>query len=53
MGHASIQTTMRYAHLAPENVHAAVARLDGRLARGGHGAAMEDETTVAAIDVAA
>lgn len=29
MRHASIQTTMRYAHLAPENSRAAVARLEG------------------------
>ena len=27
MGHATIQMSMRYAHLAPEHVHAAVDRL--------------------------
>ncbi len=30
LGHASITMTERYAHLAPENVRAAVQRLDGQ-----------------------
>lgn len=29
LGHASIETTERYAHLAPENLRQAVSALDG------------------------
>jgi integrase len=40
LGHASITMTERYAHLAPENVRAAVAVLDG-VSRSGHASPME------------
>ncbi len=36
LGHSTVIMTERYAHLAPENVRAAVARLDGRMSRSGH-----------------
>ncbi len=36
LGHQSIQMTERYAHLAPENVRAAVARLEGPESRLSH-----------------
>lgn len=36
LGHTTVRMTERYAHLAPENVRAAVARLDGE-SRSGHG----------------
>ncbi len=29
MGHKTIQTTMRYAHLSPNHLHAGIAVLDG------------------------
>jgi integrase len=29
LGHSTVKMTERYAHLAPENVRAAVAKLDG------------------------
>jgi len=35
LGHSTVKTTERYAHLAPENIRAAVAVLDG-LSRSGH-----------------
>ena len=41
LGHASVTMTERYAHLAPENVRAAVARLDNR-SRFGHADHVED-----------
>jgi len=34
--HSDIRMTMRYAHLAPENVRSAVTRLEGLLSRSGH-----------------
>lgn len=43
LGHASITMTERYAHLAPENIRAAVAVLD-RASRSGH-AESEEKTT--------
>ncbi len=36
LGHSSIKVTERYAHLAPENVRAAVAVLDAGESRSGH-----------------
>jgi len=33
--HSDIRVTMRYAHLAPENVRAAVAALEGDVSRSG------------------
>ena len=36
LGHSTIQMTERYAHLAPENVRAAVGVLDGSESRFGH-----------------
>lgn len=36
LGHSTIQMTERYAHLAPENVRAAVAVLESRRSRSGH-----------------
>ena len=36
LGHRSVQMTERYAHLAPDNVRAAVAVLDGSVSRLGH-----------------
>ena len=36
LGHSSVTMTERYAHLAPENVRKAVARIEG-LSRSGHG----------------
>jgi integrase len=41
LGHSTINMTERYAHLAPENVRAAVAVLDGE-SRFGHGAQKDD-----------
>jgi len=40
LSHARITMTERYAHLAPENVRAAVAVLDG-VSRSGHASPME------------
>lgn len=37
LGHSMIQMTERYAHLAPDNIRAAVAVLDGNGSRFGHG----------------
>jgi integrase len=42
LGHASVTMTERYAHLSPENVRAAVERLDG-LSRFGHADHFEDD----------
>ncbi|MCZ7598461.1 MAG: site-specific integrase [Gammaproteobacteria bacterium] len=36
LGHSTVKMTERYAHLAPENVRAAVARLTGFESRFGH-----------------
>lgn len=36
LGHSSIQMTERYAHLAPERVRSAVARLEAHSSRSGH-----------------
>ena len=36
LGHSSVKVTERYAHLAPENVRAAVAVLDAGESRSGH-----------------
>jgi len=36
LGHSTIKMTERYAHLAPENIRAAVARLDAPLSRSCH-----------------
>jgi integrase len=40
--HSDIRVTMRYAHLAPENVRAAVAVLDGLKSRSGHADRVEN-----------
>ncbi|MDZ7839639.1 MAG: site-specific integrase [Gammaproteobacteria bacterium] len=45
LGHSTINMTERYAHLAPENVRAAVAVLDGE-SRFSHGAQKDDATPV-------
>lgn len=45
LGHSSITMTERYAHLAPENVRSAVARLDG-LSRFSHGEDLDKEKAV-------
>jgi integrase len=37
LGHSTVKMTERYAHLAPENVRAAVAVLDQHWSRSGHG----------------
>jgi integrase len=36
LGHATVQMTERYAHLAPDNIRAAVARLESTASRSGH-----------------
>lgn len=36
LGHSTVMMTERYAHLAPENLRAAVSRLDGERSRSGH-----------------
>ena len=36
LGHSTIRVTERYAHLAPENVRAAVERIEGSVSRSGH-----------------
>jgi len=41
LGHTTVRMTERYAHLAPEHVRAAVARLDGE-SRSGHGGDQDD-----------
>jgi integrase len=46
LGHASIETTGRYAHLAPENIRQAVSVLDG-LSRIGHGVESPEATKAA------
>ncbi len=44
LGHSTVQMTERYAHLAPENVRAAVARLEEVKSHFGH-THDSDETT--------
>lgn len=46
LGHSTVKMTERYAHLAPENVRAAVTRLDA-VSRFGHGQESSDDHTVA------
>ena len=46
LGHASVETTERYAHLAPENMRQAVSALDG-LSRIGHVAGHGDASQAA------
>lgn len=41
--HSDIRITMRYAHLAPDNVRAAVATLEGSKSRSGHAEDLEGE----------
>jgi site-specific recombinase XerD len=41
LGHASVVITERYAHLSPDNVRAAVARLDEPMSRNGHAGALK------------
>jgi hypothetical protein len=43
LGHTTVKMTERYAHLAPENVRAAVTLLEGGWSRSGH--AEEKEVT--------
>jgi integrase len=43
LGHTTAKMTERYAHLAPENVRAAVTLLEGGWSRSGH--AEEEEAT--------
>jgi integrase len=40
--HSTVKMTERYAHLAPEKVRAAVARLDGSVSRSGHAEASKE-----------
>lgn len=42
--HTTVQMTEKYAHLAPENVRAAVAVLDGNRSRFGHAELREELT---------
>ena len=42
LGHASVVMTERYAHLSPDNVRAAVARLDEPMSRYGHAGAIKE-----------
>jgi len=42
LGHASVVMTERYAHLSPDNVRAAVARLDEPMSRYGHVGAIKE-----------
>ena len=44
LGHASVEMTERYAHLAPENLRAAVGVLD-RMSRFGHAGSVEEKYT--------
>jgi hypothetical protein len=41
LGHSTVKMTEKYAHLAPENVRAAVAVLDGFKSRSGHAESSE------------
>ena len=43
LGHSTVKMTERYAHLAPENVRAAVEQLDGMRSRFGHGESAESK----------
>ena len=47
LGHSSVKVTERYAHLAPENVRAAVAVLDAGESRFGHAGKSERQTETA------
>lgn len=47
LGHSTVRMTERYAHLAPENIRAAVTRLEGSQSRFGH--AVENDTTSKAV----
>lgn len=41
LGHSTIKMTERYAHLAPENVRAALTLLEGSMSRSGHGGILQ------------
>jgi len=45
LGHSTVKMTERYAHLAPENIRAAVAVLDTRWSRSGHARGSQDQET--------
>jgi hypothetical protein len=48
LGHSMVKTTERYAHLAPDNVRAAVAILDGDgMSRFGHAGNDKDQPSLA------
>jgi site-specific recombinase XerD len=46
LGHSTVTMTERHAHLAPENLRAAVHRLEAGVSRFGHGVAREELTNV-------
>lgn len=47
LGHSTVRMTERYAHLAPENVRAAVAVLDRNWSRSGHGGTAQEDGELA------
>ncbi|MDO6460897.1 site-specific integrase [Granulosicoccaceae sp. 1_MG-2023] len=51
LGHSSIKMTERYAHLAPENVRAAVAKLEAVESRFGHVGKNSDKSEEVTIEV--